>query len=50
MKSVATFILVLAWLMLTVMANILFGGAAAVAAFFLPPFAFSVLTEKGPWG
>lgn len=49
MKSAATLILVLAWLMLTVMANILFGAFAALAAFLLPAFAVIVLTENGPW-
>lgn len=49
MKAAATIILVLAWLMLTVMANILFGTFAALAAFFLPALAAIVLSERGPW-
>lgn len=46
MKAVATIILVLAWLMLTVMANILFGAFAALAAFLLPAFAVIFLTQR----
>lgn len=46
MKAAATIILVLAWLMLTVMANILFGALAALAAFCLPAFAVIVLTQR----
>lgn len=49
MKTAATIILVLAWLMLAVMANILFGPLAALVAFCLPAFAAIVLTERGPW-
>lgn len=46
MKSAATIILVLAWLMLTVMANMLFGASAALAAFLLPALAATILTQR----
>jgi hypothetical protein len=48
MKSIATVVLFLAWMMLTVMASILFGQWAALAALLLPAFAFILATENGP--
>jgi hypothetical protein len=47
MKTVATLILVVSWMMLTVMANMLFGPVAAVVACFLPAFAAIALTSNG---
>lgn len=49
MKTVITLVLFFAWMMLTVLANTFLGSLAAVAAFFLPAFAFILASERRPW-